>query len=479
MPQTATKPVAKGKAKSLTAQKKLLDQDSDKLIKILQSNKPYHEKLKYIKNELEESVRPINFNYKIFGFMEDVAYALSRAVAGVHGFTKQENVKGPSKDNPPEMIDVRFADGTRIKVPIGTINLPQFGKDAHIEMYYDPANTQMHIDGTCEKRYTALMDEIIRRAEHLVQTDSIYRNQAIKYDGQNSPSFMDLSAMDSIELFLTPTAQFATEPIEARIEKCDECEAEGIDLKFGALLEGDYGTGKTLYASKLALKAIQNDWTFIYSSKPEAALQVLKIAHQFTKNGRGVVLFIEDIDKILKERNNATNEISLLMDGSETKHNNIISIFSTNHIENIDPTFLRGKRIGSIVTLTYLDKKTAETMIKHHLGSNLKGSVKSAAAKVEDYQIVPAFLAEIIDRVKTHQLLRDTKEVKEKDIIAAIEQFKRQMDIARVKTGGKTLLEQAAEIEDTVFKQRFEENLNADDTYQKLGKFLSDEGYTS
>lgn len=433
-----TKPTASA---SLSINKKGLDQDTQNMINILQGNKPYHEKLRYVKNELEESVREINFSYKVFGFLEDVAYAISRSVKDVHGFTKQDNVKGPSKDNPPEMIDVKFADGTRIKVPIGTIQLPQFGKGAYIEMYYDGENTQMNIDGVCEKRYTSLMDEIMQKAEFIVKTDSIYKNQAIKYDGTGSPQFMDLTGIDSIALFLTETAKFATEPIEARIEKCDECEANGIDLKFGALLEGDYGTGKTLYASKLALKAIQNDWTFIYSSKPQATLEVLKIANKFTSNGKGVVLFIEDIDKVLMERNTITNEISLLMDGSETKNNNIITIFSTNHIENIDPTFLRGKRIGSIVTLTYLDEVTAKNMIEFYLGDKLADGCDIAAKKVEEYKIVPAFLAEIIDRVKTHLVLRSTTKVHEKDILAAIEQFKRQMDIARVKADSETYLE--------------------------------------
>ena len=449
---------------NLSISKKSLDQDTQGMIDILQGSKPYHEKLKYVKNELEESVREINFSYKVFGFLEDVAYAISRAVKEVHGFTTQDNIKGPSKDNPPEMIDVKFADGSRIKVPIGTIQLPQFGKGAYIEMYYNSKDITMNIDGVCEKRYTTLMDAIMQKAEFIVKTDSIYKNQAIKYSGSGSPEFMDLSGIDNIELFLTEQAKFATEPIEARIEKCDECELNGIDLKFGALLEGDYGTGKTLYASKLALKAIINDWTFIYSSKPQATLEVLKIANKFTSNGKGVVLFIEDIDKVLMERNTITNEISLLMDGSETKNNNIITIFSTNHIENIDPTFLRGKRIGTIVTLTYLDKVTAKNMIEYYLGDKLADGCEKAAEKVEEYEIVPAFLAEIIDRVKTHLVLRSTTEIYEKDILAAIEQFKRQMDIARVKTDSDTHLERMY-------------NSSEEIAHKQFNKFFDDSGY--
>lgn len=458
---------------SLMQQKKDLDQDSQKLIAVLSGNKPYHEKLKYVKHELEESVREINFNYKIFGFLEDAAYALNQAVVSVHGFTELKNEKSASKDNPPQMIDVRFSDGTRIKVPFGTINLPQFGKGAYIEMLYDGRRKTMLLQGVCEKRYSKLMDQIVEKTEEILTTDSIYRNKAIEYDGTGSPKFIDLSPYENMELFLTDTAKFATEPIEARIEQCEECEANGIDLKFGALLEGNYGTGKTLYANKLALKAIKNDWTFIYCSKPENTLEVLKIANKFTKNGKGIVLFVEDIDRILSERTDITNEISLLMDGSETKNNNIISIFSTNHIENIDPTFLRGKRIGSIVTLTYLDKSTAKKMLLHYLDGVVDTDCELAAEKVEEYKIVPAFLSEIIDRVKTHSILRNTNKVTEKDILNAIEQFKRQMDIAKV----KLVTQSDSEIIEEINNKKFEERLAKSSLAKSLFNFLEKGGY--
>ena len=45
------------------------------------------------------------------------------------------------------------------------------------------------------------------------------------------------------------------------------------------------------------------------------------------------------------------------------KNMNVISIFTTNHIELIEPTFLRGKRIGSVISLGFLDKKTAKEYI--------------------------------------------------------------------------------------------------------------------
>jgi len=420
-----------------------LDQDTAKMVEILlDSRKSYHTKLEYIKNELEESVRNIEFNYQLSGFFEDTCYALNRAVSKIQGFAKMKDNKTASSDNPPTMIDVRFADGKRIKVPYGQIALPSFGPDSYINMKYSRKDNVLFIEGIIQKKYTSLMDEIIEDAAFIVQTDSIYKNKAIKYDGDGqSPIFMDLSNIANTELFLTEEAAYATEPIEVRITNPDLCIKNGLDLKFGVLLEGNYGTGKTLYAGKLALKAIQNNWTFVYCSKPQNILNVLQMANTFTKNGSGVVLFVEDIDQVLNDRTEATNEISLLMDGAESKHNNLISIFSTNHIENIDPTFMRGKRIGSIVTLQHLDAMTAEKMLYHYLNDIVTGSLSKAAQEVERLQIVPAFLQEIIDRVKTHYILREGEPITEKEVLSSIKQFQRQMDIAKVKVNTETLEE--------------------------------------
>lgn len=420
-------------------------QDKDSILKlwnVINSGKPYAQILEYVENEIQESVRTVSFQYEIDCFLSDGAYALSRAVEGKIGFAKQQN-SGPS-GKPPKMIDVAFANGTHIKVPFGRIDLPIFGEDAFVDMKYDHDLQKMYITGQCQKRYTKDLDNIIDDTKELVKTDSIYKNQAVRFVDGQEPKFIDLSNIDKTNLFLTPAAKFATEPIEARIENTAECIKNNIDIKFGVLLEGQYGTGKTLYAFKLARKAISNGWTFIYCKNAEDALAAMNMAYKFTKNGKGVVLFIEDIDKILNKRDETTNEISLLMDGGETKNMNIITIFTTNHIENIDPTFLRGKRIGSIVTLSHPDATTAKEMLLSQLtdefgDSLVEGNITKAAEKIEELKIVPAFIAEITDRVKTHLIFSGRETVTEQDILSSIENFQRQMNIARVKPQEPTL----------------------------------------
>lgn len=162
------------------------------------------------------------------------------------------------------------------------------------------------------------------------------------------------------------------------------------------------------------------------------------MAQRFCYNGAGVVLFIEDIDRILDKRDETTNEISLMMDGGESKNLNIITILTTNHLEKIDPTFLRGKRIGTIVTLTHPDAQTAKEILEAQLVSDtgesmLEEDVMPAAIKIEELKIVPAFISEITDRVKTHQIFSGKRTVSTQDVLSAITTFQRQMDLAKPK----------------------------------------------
>lgn len=433
----------KGKYADEELKKKLKDVIDD-------DSKTYSEILKYIDNEIKESTRIVNFQYQVFCFREDGAFALNRAVEEIHGFSTQKDRENMSGKNPPEMMDIRFADGTRKKVPFGVINLPSLGKDAYLQMDYDYNRRELLLVGQCEKRFVRLMDSIVERTKQIVETDSIYRGQAIKLasstDG-SSPEFIDLSSIDKVPVFLTPDARFSTMAIEARIEKTEECIKRGIDLKFGVLLEGSFGTGKTLYAFKLARKAIQNGWSFIYCQKPEDSLFALVTANMLNKNGKGVVVFIEDIDRILSQRNDITNQISLMMDGGETKGANIITILTTNYVEKIDPTFLRGKRVGTIVSLTHPDTATAREMIMtmmvdHNGESILADDCTPAAAEIERLEIVPAFIAEILDRVKSHLIYTGKEKVTCEDIINSIKSYKTQMDIASIKKGGLSKAEQ-------------------------------------
>lgn len=406
-------------------------------LKEIIDEKPLSDLIGFMETEISNSTQVTEFNYTFPCFPEDGAFALYRAIQEIEGYSVH-NGRGPSND-PPETIDVRFADGSRIKVPWGSISLPGMGEDASISMSYDKGARSLRLSGQCERRYVSLMDAIMERTKDILSTESIYRGKAIRLDGNLRPHFIDLTSVSDIPMFLSKATEFSLQPIVSRIEHPDRCIKNGLDLKFGALMEGDYGTGKTLLAFKLAATAIKNDWGFIYLTDPTKVTEMLEIAGDLCNNGRGVLTFVEDIDQVLRgERNTKMNEVLNLLDGGDTKGRNIISIFTTNHLEMIDPTFLRGKRIGSLISMTALDKETATTFITNYLGTAIKDDVAKAAQKVEDMKIVPAFLAEILDRVKANMVYTSTTTTSCADIVASIDSYTSQMELARSKSQTKS-----------------------------------------
>jgi hypothetical protein len=385
-----------------------------------------------IETEVKNRTQTVDFRYQFTCFLEDGALALNKAVKEVQNYSSY-GAKGPS-EKPPTTLDVSFADGSHIKVPWGRINLPNMGSEAFISMSYDQANRTMYVNGECERRYTVIIDNIIDRAKEFLLGDSIYRGAAITLNGDLMPKFLNLDSVEHQPMVLTNAAEFALKPIKARIEKPDVCRHMNLPLKFGALLEGDYGTGKTLLAFKLANLAIENDWTFVYLTDPHKTSQALKIVGDLSTNGNGVLFFVEDIDLILAEnRDSAMNEIFNILDGGDTKDKSIISIFTTNHLEKINPTFLRGKRIGSIISLGHLDQLTAIKFMENRFPKGISGeNLNEVAAKVEDLKIVPAFFAEILDRVQANAIFNDTEAITTVDIEAAIDSYKVQMGLATI-----------------------------------------------
>lgn len=152
----------------------------------------------------------------------------------------------------------------------------------------------------------------------------------------------DVLNIDENKILISSVAREGLTPILARIQHTEKCIDEGLDLKYGAIMEGQYGTGKTLLAFMIGKIAIRHGWTFIYLKDCRYIAKTLKIAENYAKTDRGCIVFAEDIDQTIRgERDSHMQEILNIIDGGDAKQKPIISIFTTNHIELIEPTFIR------------------------------------------------------------------------------------------------------------------------------------------
>ena len=337
-----------------------------RIVAICSSKMKYADVLNFIENEIEQSKKMSTFRYSIRCWRSDGAYQLNKAITEVFGVARAKQDSQPSGgESPIETLDIVLADGTRTKVPYGTIDMSDLGEGSVISIKYNSDKHCLNVEGKCQYKFQSLMDDIIARTKELLATESIYKNQILEITDINDPKIMNLDGIDKQLMVLSHKTEFELQPLRSRIFYPEKCIERGIPLKYGCLLEGKYGTGKTLYAFKLAKDAVAHNWAFIYLKNPEILAEVLRMCQVIDRSGYGVVVFVEDIDQVTRGNRDAKlQDILNTLDGGDTKNLNVITLFTTNHIELIEPTFLRGKRIGSVITMDCLDADTAERFIK-------------------------------------------------------------------------------------------------------------------
>jgi len=415
------------------------------LVRLGQGPKPYTEIVAYLENEIANSNRMSNFDYRIPCFKNDGYYQLSRAIEEIVGVTTVAITKQPSGggQTPMQTIDVELKGGIRKKVPVGNIVLPEMGEDAHIQIAYSEEEKRMYVRGKCQFKFQTLIDSVVDRAKELLRTDSIYKDLTIEInkdiDG-GQPKILNLDSYDKETMILSDKTEYALSPLKARILHAEKCRKSGIPMKFGAILEGPYGTGKTLLAFKLAVEANDNGWACIYLKSPELLAPTLRMAKTLDKNGNGILVFVEDIDQVTRgERTAALQDILNTLDGGDTKDMNVIALFTTNHLELIDPTFLRGKRIGTIISMPYLDAFTAEKYVASFCqGITLEGDFTPVYTKIASNNIAPAFMAEIIENVKSNLVLSGDSTILDYQLDACVDSYLRQVELSRTKSSAVT-----------------------------------------
>jgi hypothetical protein len=409
------------------------------LVKIGQSAKPYNEVLAFLQNEIANAERMTNFDYRIPCFMSDGVYQLNRAIEEIIGVTTVGKNMGPSGgERPMDTVDVILAGGIRKKVPYGNIDLPDMGEGAQIKIQYDFERRDLYIRGKCQFKFNSLIDRIILKTKSLLNTDSIYKNQTFEINAaveQGQPQLINMEGVDKEVMILSEKTNLALNPLYARILHAERCKANKIPIKYGAILEGPYGTGKTLLAFKLAKMGNENNFASIYLKSPELLADTLRMAKTLDNNGSGIIVFTEDIDQVTSgERDVALQDILNTLDGGDTKDMNVIALFTTNHINKIDPTFLRGKRIGTIISMDFLEAHTAEQYVTAFCdGITLTGDFAPIYEKIADSNIAPAFMAEIIENVKSTMVIRGDNTLSATEFDTCILSYLRQVELAQTK----------------------------------------------
>jgi transitional endoplasmic reticulum ATPase len=361
----------------------------------------------HIGSENEEHAFQRSFNYRPW----DGAHALQgalRKLTGVGGIG-QKTHSFFGGEEPPEMRTINVGPNKQEQVPWGQMHIPLIngmlttGGTGHPDF-----GMIFVVSVTAPKKYKAHIEGLFTLIEEELRTNSIYRGQAI--DGQTMPEFLDLSGVDPEKVIFTEEVQTQLKAnVWSLLDHDDKMRELGMPLKRAVLLEGPYGTGKTLAGYLTAQAAVRNGWTMIYCRPKKDDLgEVMGMARLYQPS----VVFFEDVDSIASPTGQTDGVTQLLdtFDGINAKGTEILCVLTTNHKERIHKGMVRPGRLDAVIEIGALDGDGIKRMVLSSVPTELLGDLDYDVIEGVMEGFLPAFVKEAIDRATRYNVARNDGE---------------------------------------------------------------------
>lgn len=403
----------------------------------------YDEGIEVLNRIKAEEAQVFEVKEIIRGIPWDAAVATYKAMREIYGVVTSTTTMGFWGPNHPEFLSVRTGPASTdiLQIPVGALMLPNSKTTYQFGIFADGA----YLTGKVNKRDRERLVEISTRAQEIMREGSIYNGHAIRIDAlpdgkldmSKQPTFIDLSTVSSSDMIHNEIAeQLIDTNIISPLRNTAQCRKHGIPLKRGVLLEGPYGTGKTLTALVTAKVATENGWTFIMLNRANA----LQAAFTFSKLIQPVVIFTEDMDRHADRTNEQVNDLVNTLDGLDTKSNEVLVVVTTNHIEKFDKALLRPGRFDAVISLLPPDPKTVMRLVRKYAGEKLEPvTVKTEAGMRELGGVlagqVPASIREVVKRAHLANMQRGSEIILVKDMVAAAVGMTRHFELLADKKG--------------------------------------------
>jgi AAA+ superfamily predicted ATPase len=364
----------------------------------------------------------------IDAYPHDAAVAFTKAMIKLYGWGSPQTRQGFFGPDPPKMLAVKVgvADDDVVQCPMGDFKLP--GIDELITTGIYP-RLGFVIHGTVKKRDRHVVLELATETRRIVREESIYKGKPIRLmvdedgtlDTGNPPTFMDVSDISESDVLFDGHIQSQIDTnILVPMKATALCRKHKIPLKRGILLEGSYGTGKSLTAKLAARVAEQNGWTFVLLDK----VQGLRAALEFANRYAPAVVFAEDIDRVAEDRDDAANDLINTIDGVVSKRSEIMTVLTTNFVERINPVILRPGRLDAVISLKAPNADTVQRLVRYYAGVLLPADTNlSQVGETLDGQI-PASIRECVERAKLGMIGRGAMQLASVDLMVAAQTMK-------------------------------------------------------
>jgi transitional endoplasmic reticulum ATPase len=361
------------------------------------------------RKEVEEE-QEIAIDEIIEAFPLEGAYAFAKAIARKYGFSALVPTPGFFGSSPPVMIGVDTGVNETSQVPWGRVEIPNLAGYLETGTTTKDNRLLFRIGGEVKQKHKHAVKELANLTRQIVRDESIYRGKAIrvqfetdprKFNPRDCPKFIDTSEVRVEELIFSDDVKKAVNTsLFTPIEHTANCRKYRIPLKRGILLEGPFGTGKTLTAYVAAKKCVEQKWTFIYLGKVED----LKTAIHFAKSYQPAVIFAEDIDRVMVEgerkENDTVNDILNTIDGVDTKGMELIVCLTTNHVDHIEPAMMRPGRLDAVISVRAPDQKASVDLVKLYSRGRLDNNGDYTVVGEKLSGQIPAVIREVVERSK-------------------------------------------------------------------------------
>ncbi len=398
----------------------------------------FKEAAKWLEQLEKADQEEIAINEVIDAFPFDGAIALMTALKQTYGWATPLPPRS-FFERPPTMMSVDISPTERTQIIWGRFQIPGIEGNLQTGVNMKAGRPVFTIQGVVKKKHTQAIAEIAELTRQIVAEQSIYRGKAVKLSVDASgdlnlheaPTFVDVSLADRNELIFSESLmEQITTNLFTPILRSDECRKNKIPLKRGILMEGPFGTGKTLCAYVTAQLAQENGWTFIMIDRVTA----LKAALLFGVMYQPCVIFCEDIDReTTGERTPELDDILNVIDGIASKGKEIMVVLTSNDAANINRAMMRPGRLDAVLSIQPPDATAANKLMRLY-GRDLiaEDEQLDAAARELDGQI-PAVIREVVERAKLYAISRitdgETISLRDHDLMRAAQGMKHHLEL--------------------------------------------------
>jgi len=279
------------------------------------------------------------------------------------------------------------------------------------------------------RKYRRHIEGFLDVIQDELNQNSIYRGRAISAEAD--PTFLDPYRVDKAKVVYSQEALTQLNAnVWAVLDHADRLRDLGMPLKRAVLLEGQYGTGKTLTGSLTAQHAVEAGWTFILVRSSDDPYAALTTAALYAP----AVVWVEDLDVL--SQNKDRGELAKLLDaldGVQAKGLEVMAGFTTNFPDAIDKAVLRPGRIDALIHIGALDAAGFEQLVRSQIPVDLLAKdldFKAITKAFEGY--VPAFAVEAAGRAIRYSVARNNGApdvITTADLVGAADGLRPQFDL--------------------------------------------------